>query len=202
MKKFFLFLTVIFLVSCASSRLESRFSPVYVTNSSKFCILQPESMTGSLEGLQRIEASFGKNQLEGDVYVIANDEQLSMILMSEFGTTLAELFYDGEEVDFESALFPKKFKAEYVVADFQFALYDVEILQKKLAEIGVDFEILTEKKESELIETRKLSQKGKLIAKITKISGKNAENGGDELKSIRYENFLRGYSYELTEVSE
>lgn len=159
-------------------------------------------MTGSLEGLQRIEASFGKNQLEGDVYVIANDEQLSMILMSEFGTTLAELFYDGEEVDFESALFPQKFKAEYVVADFQFALYDVEILQKKLAEIGVDFEILTEKKQSELIETRKLSQKGKLIAKITKISGKNAKNGGDELKSIRYENFLRGYSYELTEVSE
>lgn len=190
--------------SCTSTKTDSHFSPVFVANSSKFDILPPQAMTGSIEELQRMEAVFGKTQIEAEIYVIANSDQLSMILMSEFGTTVAELFYDGENLDFESLVFPKKLKPEYIVADFQFALYDAEILKKELAKSDVDFKVSVEEKNSELIETRTLSQKGRLIARITKTrrSDSNNQNSGLGGGAIKYENLLRGYSYELTGVSE
>ncbi|QSI01371.1 DUF3261 domain-containing protein [Treponema ruminis] len=189
--------------SCTTTKIESKFSPVFVTNSSKYELLPPTAMSGSIEELQRMEAFFGKNHIEADIYVIANEDQLSMILMSEFGTTVASLFYDDENLDFESTLFPKKFKPEYIVADFQFCLYDEEILKPRLEEIGLELKVSSEAgKDGTFTETRILSQKYKIISKVTKKFEKNSETGADELKSIKYENFLRGYSYELTGVSE
>ena len=148
--------------SCTTTKIESKFSPVFVTNSSKYELLPPTAMRGSIEELQRMEAFFGKNHIEADIYVIANEDQLSMILMSEFGTTVASLFYDDENLDFESTLFPKKFKPEYIVADFQFCLYDEEALKTALKKSGVDFEeYLEEMPDGNWTETRKLLKKGK-----------------------------------------
>lgn len=149
--------------------------------------------------MQRMEAKFGKNEFEADVYVISNDDQLSMTIMSEFGTTVAELYYDGEELDFASSVFPKNLRAEYIVADFQFCLYDIDALKSALEKAGVDFEVwLEEMPDGNWAESRILRQKGKTIAKVTKKYEKNLKTEANELKSIKYENFLRGYSYELT----
>ena len=193
MKKILLYLIPFFLlISCASSRFESEFSPVYVTNTSKYAILSTTSMNGTVDSLQKMTANFGKdNSFDFDVYVISDSSQLSMTILNEFGTTMASLFYDGLSLDFDSVIFPKQLKAEYIVADFQFCLYDVDDLKPALEKIGVNLEVTSEPAGDEIAEVRTLSKKGKVISKITKTA-----------LSIKYENFLRGYSYILSEVEQ
>ncbi len=193
MKKILLYLIPFFLlISCASSRFESEFSPVYVTNTSKYAILPTTSMNGTVDSLQKMTANFGKdNSFDFDVYVISDSSQLSMTILNEFGTTMASLFYDGLSLDFDSVIFPKQLKAEYIVADFQFCLYNVDDLKPALEKIGVNLEVTSEPAGDEIAEVRTLSKKGKVISKITKTA-----------LSIKYENFLRGYSYILSEVEQ
>ena len=193
MKKILLYLIPFFLlISCASSRFESEFSPVYVTNTSKYAILPTTSMNGTVDSLQKMTANFGKdNSFDFDVYVISDSSQLSMTILNEFGTTMASLFYDGASLDFDSVIFPKQLKAEYIVADFQFCLYNVDDLKTALEKIGVNLEVTSEPAGDEIAEVRTLSKKGKVISKITKTA-----------LSIKYENFLRGYSYILSEVGQ
>ena len=196
MKKFLLIFLSLSFFSCASSRFESKFSPVYVTNSAKFALLPPESMAGVVDKEQKLSARFGKFEFETDIYTLADSEQLSMIIMSEFGTTMASFFYDGENLDFDHGVLPQKIKAEYIIADFQFGMYDEALVKQELEKIGIDFE-LTRSCETDgtCLEIRTLSQKGKMIEKITKRGhSEQAE------ESIQYENFLRGYSYTLTGV--
>ena len=193
MKKILLYLIPFFLlISCVSSRFESEFSPVYVTNTSKYAILPTTSMNGTVDSLQKMTANFGKdNSFDFDVYVISDSSQLSMTILNEFGTTMASLFYDGLSLDFDSVIFPKQLKAEYIVADFQFCLYNVDDLKPALEKIGVNLEVTSEPAGDEIAEVRTLSKKGKVISKITKTA-----------LSIKYENFLRGYSYILSEVGQ
>ena len=147
-------------------------------------------MNGSVDCLQKMTADFGKgNSFDFDVYVISDKTQLSMTVLNEFGTTMASLFYDGASLDFDSMIFPKNIKAEYIVADFQFILYNVEDLKPALEKIGVNLEVTSEPVDGEVAEVRTLSKKGKVISKITKTA-----------LTIKYENFLRGYGYTLSEV--
>ena len=195
------FLICLFLLSCASSNFKSDFSPVYVTNSSKYSLLPPSSMSGEIDGLQRMTASFGDKSFDFDVYAISDKKMLSMTVLNEFGTTMASLFYDGSVLNFDSALFPKKIKAEYIVADFQFCLYDEVDLKSKLNEIGLDLEFSIENSEDGKVrETRILRKKDEKISKITKISDISVQETERHIQSIHYENFLRGYSYTLTGV--
>lgn len=205
MKRFLFLFPLFLLISCGSSRIESNFSPVYVTNTSKYYVLPPQAMTSSVDSAQRMTARFGEgkkaSEFEFDVYVIADSSQLSMTIFNELGTTMASLFYDGENLDFDSVVFPKNLKAEYIVADFQFCLYDVSQLQAALENIGVKLEVsIADGIGGTSTETRILSKKDKVISKITKTYGKNSASGAEELKSIDYENFLRGYSYTLLGV--
>lgn len=147
-------------------------------------------MNGSVDCLQKMTADFGKgNSFDFDVYVISDKTKLSMTVLNEFGTTMASLFYDGASLDFDSMIFPKNLKAEYIVADFQFILYNVEDLKPALEKIGVNLEVSSEPVVGEVAEVRTLSKKGKVISKITKTA-----------LTIKYENFLRGYGYTLSEV--
>ncbi|WP_407427714.1 DUF3261 domain-containing protein [Treponema sp.] len=202
MKKIFLILISIFLVSCASSRLESKFSPVYVTNTSKFALLAPVEMDGMIDSVQRMTAKFGTQSFDFDVYVISDKTQLSMTIFNEFGTTMGSLFYDGTSLDFDSAVFPKNLKAEYIVADFQFCLYEAESVKTALEKIGVDFEtVFTDGISGTKYETRTLTKNGNPVSKITKTYSV-MEDGSVKLQSIFYDNILRGYSYTLTGEAE
>ena len=203
MKHFLLIFISIFLVSCASSRFDSNFAPVYVTNTSKFGILSTAEADTPLDAVQRMTAKFGEQSFDFDVYVISDSSQLSMTIFNEFGTTMASLFFFFSSLEFDSSVFPKNLKAEYIVADFQFCLYRANSLKSALANIGVDFEISTAKgTDGTSTESRILSKKGKIISKITKSYGINKKTGREEVKSIYYENFLRAYSYLLTGVEE
>ena len=202
MKKFFFIFVSIFLISCATSRFDSAFSPVYLTNSSQYALLPTEAMDGNLDGIQRMCADFGGTVFDFTVYAISDSTQLSMTILNEFGTTMGNLFYDGSNLDFDSAVFPKNLKAEYIVADFQLCFYKVDELKTALSKIGLEFENLLEcGADGTCVDTRILRQKNKMISKITKTYAASDENSSEKtesLKSIRYENFLRGYGYTLT----
>jgi len=198
MKRFLIlaFLSLFF-ASCASvNREDKRFAPVYVTNTSKFMVLPTSSMVGSVDSVEQMRATFGKGDkkeaFECQVYVISDSSQLAMTILSEFGTTLGSLFYDGNSVDLDCAFFPSQLKAEYIVADFQFCLYDENVIKSELAKIGVDFNVEHSGDE----EIRTLSSKGKLISKITKTYNQ------EKLQALKYENFLRGYTYNLSGIQD
>ena len=160
-------------------------------------------MDKTLDGVQRMTAKFGKQAFDFNVYVISDASQLSMTILNEFGTTMGNLFYDGANLDFDSAVFPKNLKSEYIVADFQFCLYRVDDLKAALAKIGVDFESAIACGDDGITtETRILSKKGTQISKITKTYAKNPKSDSEILQSIQYENFLRGYGYTLVGVEE
>ena len=203
MKKIFLVLISILFVSCASTRFESDFAPVYVTNTSKYALLPPSEMDGAIDGVERMTMTFGAQSFEADVYVISDGSQLSMTIFNEFGTTMGSLLYDGAALDFDSAVLPQNVKAEYIVADFQLCLYRADSLKAALANIGVDFEVsIADGTDGTATETRTLTKKGKPISKITKTYSSRGENGKEKLQSIHYENTLRGYSYTLMGEAE
>jgi hypothetical protein len=98
---------------------------------------------------------------------------------------------------------PKALKPQYIVADFQFCLYNLDSLKLRLKKGGIDFKVfLEELPDGNWAENRILMQNDRKIAKVTKKYEKNQQTDANELKSIKYENFLRGYSYELTGVFE
>ena len=104
---------------------------------------------------------------------------------------MGNLSYDGKSVFLDSAVFPKNAKAEYILADLQFAYYSAESLSSALKNAGLI--LLTEMHESAGIkkEVRKIMDGKKCVAEI-EISE----------KSVIFRNFLRKYSYKLEEVTE
>ena len=107
-----------------------------------------------------------------------------MQLLSAFGSTVATLSFEGAEVDFTSSVFPEDLKAEYIVADFQFAYYDFSKTQSVLASSSLTF--IQESDDAGY--TRLIFDKKKLIAQYTVDSATN---------TVTVKNFLRGYEYSL-----
>lgn len=180
-------LSFISFFSCSSAKnLEtSKISPVYVTNTKKYMLLPPSDMSKSVDSLQLLNATFGKQSFSVLAYIQADSNGISMDLLNDFGTDMGTLTYDGIEVVLDSAMFPSNLKAEYVIADYQFALYDFESVYGRLNELGLSFTESTDKNGNT---TRILSNGNKVIEEI------KIENG-----QIKITNKLRGYEYVLTE---
>lgn len=197
MKKILLAPALLLLFSCAGFQFGSKFSPVYVTNSARYALLPAEKMDGEIDAPQKMSARFGGQQFDCEAYVISDKERLSLTFFNGFGATMASLFFDGERLEFESTFFPEGLRAEYIVADFQFCLYDARSVREALEKIGVDFELsVFSGADGGFREIRRLLKDGEEISVITK--NFSTEDGVKKLSSIRYENFLRGYSYLLT----
>lgn len=169
---------------------------VYVTNRHKVPLLLPCDMNGSVETYQVMEGSYGNQHFSMLLYFFSDQNEMQLSLLNDFGTDMGSLFYDGREVRFESAMFPKNLKAEYIVCDIQNAYYDSAALEANYKNAGLIFEterILDES--GEPVEVRKIFEEKKLIEEITLKNGR-------EVQSITIRNYLRGYEYKLTKVEE
>ena len=168
--------TSIFLISCSTTKSiqKSEINPVYITNTKKFYLLSPENIQGN-----------GDNSFSINSYLQADSNGIYLSLFNDLGSGMGDLNYDGNAVLFESSIFPKKLKAEYIIADLQFAYYKSEALQQALSMLGLDFS-------SETLED---GTKVRLI--------KNKNNIIEEIKQkdgvLTIENKLRNYKYVLTE---
>lgn len=169
---------------------------VYVTNRHKVPLLLPCDMNGAVETYQVMEGSYGNQHFSMLLYFFSDQNEMQLLLLNDFGTDMGSLFYDGREVRFESAMFPKNLKAEYIVCDIQNAYYDSAALEANYKSAGLSFEsVRTLYETGEPVEVRKIFEEKKLIEEITLKNGR-------EVQSITIRNYLRGYEYKLTKVEE
>ena len=102
-------------------------------------MLSPENIQGNVDKVQLLQGSFGENSFTINSYLQADSNGIFLSLFNDLGSGMGDLNYDGNAVLFESSIFPKKLKAEYIIADLQFAYYKVEALQQALSLLGLDF---------------------------------------------------------------
>jgi hypothetical protein len=179
--------------SCAGKKnpAASSFGPVYVTNSNKIFLLYPSSITDSLDNLFLVTGRFGGNTFTAQLYHYADDSELSLELMNDFGISMGSLSYTESSLDFNSSVFPRELKGEYVVSDIQAAFYDFDTLSYNFECAGLKFlRSVEEGREVRTIEKEKNGVSEK-IETITLSDGK-----------IVIENHLRGYSYQLDLLEE
>ena len=197
MKKliFLLSLLTVLLLSCGSTKAlpadaslsGSSLNPVYITDKKSITLLPTRSVEKNIDAVQHFKAHFGQKDFESDCLLIADSEKLTVTILNNFGTTMGELNYNNNLVVFNSDLFPKSIKAEYIVADIQFCLYRAADIKKTLEEAGLTFVFSQEENpDGTSTESRSIFDGDQEIVRIEKSSG-----------LILLSNFLRGYSYTL-----
>ncbi len=183
------------LLSCGTTKVDSTnpsdsatsLNPVYITDTASFTLLPTSAVEKKIDALQHFKAVFGEKEFESDCLLIADSEKLVMTILNNFGSTMGELNYNNNLVVFNSDLFPKSIKAEYIVADVQFCLYRSEDIKKALEAIGLTFTLSSEARaDGTFLETRCIFDGEKEIAHIEKTKD-----------LITYTNRLRGYTYSL-----
>lgn len=170
----------IFFVSCAST---SRLNKVYVTNSNKVDLLPTNAISRQIDEYQYFEGIFGEKSFSSLLYLQANQNEINILLLSDFGIEAGSIFYNGETASLESDFFPKNLKCEYIILDLQNAYADFSALKNHYEKYKIDFE---ENSNSEKT-VRKIIKNSKIIEEI-KI----------EQDKITIENHLRNYKYILT----
>jgi hypothetical protein len=181
------FFVLLCLSSCATKRIEEKiFSPVYVTNTLKYVILAPDTIEKPLDMAQQITAFFGDQEWVMNSWVQADKEGIAIVLFDTLGSGLGDLSYRAGALSFSSSIFPPSFKAEYLVADFQFCFYRIDALKAALGRLKLDVEIHDGLYGSK--EIRRIRDGKKVIIEIEK---------SPEVGVLKYTNFLRGYGYTL-----
>ena len=195
----------------AEGKAETLFRPVYITNSKKVNLLMPSHAAAVFEGLQLLNGSFGTSSFTLLSYTQIDSSGISLSLMNDFGTDMGNVFFDGQQVIFDSAYFPKALPGEYIICDIQNAYYDEGAVRKNLESAGLRFEVsreagsqaadfaggaelagVTDSADSaDLIEVRKILDGKKVIEEITILKN-----------TIKIKNYLRGYEYNLTLIEE
>lgn len=188
---YFLFGAVcILFVSCASLRHGgSKINPVYVTNTKQFNLLPPDDIQNPKNVQQFLSGTYGETEFGVLCYLDADENGIFLSLFNDFGTGLGNFSYDGERVLFESTVFPKNTKAEYIIADLQYAYYSADALKARFNEAGLDFVTDEIEVSGEFREVRKILDGKKIIEEI-EISNRN----------VKIRNFLRNYTYYLEEA--
>jgi hypothetical protein len=165
--------------SCASKIPIKEDRPyAYLTGSSPYFLLPPHNIENPLDMAQRISASWQGKDYFFNAWVKADEAEMAITLLNEFGATMGELSYRDGRVSFSSPVLPQSLKPEYIVADFQLCFYSASALRDALEDCG----LLLETGEN----SRRIFQGKTLIIEIEK-----------NQNTVRLINHLRGYAYTL-----
>ena len=156
-----------------------------MTNTRVIDLLLPESFGHSVDSLFMLKGSYKKNSFYVQALMQSDEKGIFISLLNDFGIEMGTLVYTSDELLFDSAVFPKAMKAQYVIIDIQFAFYDVGAITRQLKNVGLDFVV----EKSANTEVRKIMKGKKCIEEIVK-------NGGE----VKIVNYLRGYEYNLSEA--
>ena len=176
------------LSACHKSMVKPGTVPVFYSDERSVALLPTSVMVSPVDMPQHLEGVFTKpdgteTSFDADTWVRANDSVLSIHLFSGFGTTIAELVYEGDSVSLESSVMDVgKMKAEYVLADFQVCFYPFDALNENFERHGFDFS--EERNGDDFVRT--LSENGKTILKV--------ERKGPEIDLV---NEFRHYRYHI-----
>jgi len=177
------------LVACSTTKVSSKpkTNPVYVTNTSKVYLLPTQELEENQDCLQLLNGVFGDKNFTLMMYFQADETGIFLTLLNDFGTDMGNLSYDGQEVIFDSAIFPENLKAEYILLDIQNAYYKSQSLKNVYEQVGLNFE----EESTDEGKIRRVKNGKKIVEEITINSN-----------SIKINNYLRGYQYNLTKAEE
>ena len=176
---------IVAFASCSSVKTRSLRYPVHVTNTRVVDLLLPHDIAFPIEGLYMFTGSFGASSFYMQAFIQANEGGIFINLLNDFGSDMGTLTYTGNELSLASAVLPKSLRAQYIVADMQFAYYDADAVASSLRRAGLDF-IVTKDAGMEL---RRIMNGKKCIEEISVSPS-----------SVSIVNHLRGYEYHLTEA--
>lgn len=169
-------------VSCASVKDAARY-PVHVTNTAVLDLLPPSDTSIDIDGLYGLTMKSGKDAFSAMAYLTSDDTGVYATLLNDFGMSMTNLAYDGESLTLDSVVLPKKFKAQYIVLDLQFALYGEDAVRRALQKAGL--KLKTEGNHRTIL-------KGKKVIEIIEADG----------SVIKVNNVLRGYELIATEAEQ
>jgi len=179
--KFLLFfsISVVSVISCASvAKKDEKY--IDITDSAKFVLLPPEGIEQAMDMVQFLSYEFSGQNYFFNAWVKANENEIEMAFFNELGTSMGELSYRKDSINFSSPIFKKSviqfIKPEYIIADFQLCFYDPFLLGKSLEETG----LVLEAKDG----SRRIFSGNEVIIEI--------ERTGN---AVRLVNNLRGYAY-------
>jgi hypothetical protein len=160
---------------------------VYITDERIYKLLPPAGIEAPLDMLQQVSGSYGRQEFLMNVWVRAGESGIAMSLFNSLGVGLGELSYREGDLSFSSPVFPPSFKAEYIIADFQFCFYRIDLLSQALKAAGLTLSVSRDKTEEEgYREFRRIFQGAALLVEIEKTPAR-----------VRYINHLRNYAYTL-----
>ncbi|MDR2211832.1 MAG: DUF3261 domain-containing protein [Spirochaetaceae bacterium] len=154
--------------------------PVYLGTEGEFSLLSPEHIEKNIDMFQRINGSYGDRYFDLNAWVRADKTGIVMEILNDLGSSLGELVFTGGELRFGSAYFPQNLPAQYAVADFQLCFYRIPALRSAMGKLRLETET------GASVERRLVYDGEELIIKIEK-----------DPASVRYTNYLRGYSYTI-----
>lgn len=177
-------ISFLLLFSCATNRGRETGYQVYVTDSQKYELLQPDAFEEPMDRFQTITGTFqGKVHIFG-AYIRSSGEEVAVSFFNQMGGGVGELVYTGDTLNANSHFFPQGTKFEYMMADFQFCYCKKELLSSRLGESGLRLECQLQDKR----EIRQIWSGNQLVIQIER-----------EKDRTRLTNFLRQYSYDIQE---
>ncbi len=171
-------LLILLLGSCAS--VKNTLRPVYVTNTKKINLLPPEQLAQEYEGMQMFSGSFGDRTFSLLSYSQIDENGIYLTLMNDFGTDMGSLSYDGVSVCIDSPFFSKDMPGEYIIAEMQNLYYDVSAL-KALYKASNLLYIVNKDGSRSIYDGKKIIEEIQITDKTVKVT-----------------NYLRGYSFAIT----
>jgi hypothetical protein len=174
------------LAACKTEPKVSPYPPVAVTDRARFFLLPPSAIETTLDMPQQVSGRYGEQEFIMDTWVQANERGITIALFNAFGAEVGYLIYADEAVSFFSSVFPAALKAEYIVADFQFCFYRVDLLSQELKDSGLKLIVEIRDGLEESAEVRTIMSGKKPVVEIIKTKS-----------AVSLTNFLRGYSYTL-----
>lgn len=154
--------------------------PVWLTDQKSISLLDNSVLAAGIDLRRQVEGRYKASTYYMDVAVQAGPDSFLLLAFNAFGTQLFELDYDREGVRYQTGLPVGAIKAEYLVADFQIALYPAAAVRGMLGAAGLRFEEGTAEGEP----FRRVWDGERLIVDVRLGPGE-----------WRYRNLLRDYEY-------
>jgi hypothetical protein len=177
---------VFLLAACKTEAKFSPYPPVAITDRARYFLLPPYAIDEPLDMPQQITGRYGEREFIMDSWVQANERGITIALFNSFGTEAGYLAFTDGAVSFFSSVFPPDLKAEYIVADFQFCFYQVDLLSQALKDSGLTLVVEIRDGIEESREVRTIFAGKKPVVEIVKTES-----------AVSLKNFLRDYSYTL-----
>lgn len=168
--------------SCASTKRNVRY-PVYVTNKCVIDLLPDEDCKSNVDALYSVMIKEGGDTFNTLAYLTIEDTGVYITMLNDFGVSMGSISYGQGELAMNAPMLPKMLKAQYIIADVQFAFYDEEAVRKALEYAGLNME----------------SGEGVRTIMDGKKTVETIRQGSNE---IRIENALRGYEWVLTKAED